>query len=75
MDQLFVSSECPDANDREAWRVYWHERGQSWRTESEIDEKRQAELTRHRAIVPDIKQGIYPFRDIKLNPVLILSGC
>jgi uncharacterized protein YjbI with pentapeptide repeats len=57
----------PMNDDKEAWKAYWNQKNQPWRTEPEIDEKRQAELTRLRAIVPDIKKGIYPFRDIKLS--------
>ncbi len=53
--------------DREAWCAHWKAQGQSWRTEPEIDEKRQAYLASRRTISPDIKQGIYPFKDIKLN--------
>jgi uncharacterized protein YjbI with pentapeptide repeats len=49
------------------WRTYWRALGQVWRTEPEIDAKRQDELARRRTIVPDIKQGIYPFKDIKLS--------
>src|SRR5260221_5913943 len=41
--------------------------GYSWRTEPEIDAKRQKELTEHRAIVPDIEKGIYPFKGLKLS--------
>src|SRR5437879_3475730 len=67
MDQSLVSPQRPTINDRAVWYTYWRERGQSWRTEPEIDEKRQAELTSHRAIVPDIKKGVYPFTGIKLG--------
>jgi uncharacterized protein YjbI with pentapeptide repeats len=55
------------ADDREAWSVYWKERGQPWRTEPEIDINRQQELAQRRAIVPDIQQGIYPFKGMKLT--------
>src|SRR6266536_2120395 len=57
----------PLPTDREAWRVHWQAQGQPWRTEPEIDEKRQECLATRRTISPDIKQGIYPFKDIKLN--------
>src|SRR5579862_6096489 len=57
----------PTNDDQGAWKTYWSQQNQPWRTESEIDEKRQAELTRYRTIVPDIEKGIYPFRDIRLN--------
>jgi uncharacterized protein YjbI with pentapeptide repeats len=56
----------PTINDPEAWRAYWNTQGQPWRTEPEIDAERQEYLAERRAIIPDIEQGIYPFRDIKL---------
>ncbi len=40
---------------------------QLWRTEPEIDTERQRYLAERRAIAPDIEQGIYPFRGIKLS--------
>ena len=56
----------PTDDDKEAWTAYWKAQGWSWRTEPEIDVQRQEELTQRRTIIPDIKQGIYPFKDIKL---------
>ena len=41
--------------------------GYLWRTEAEISKERQEELTKRRAIVPDIKKGIYPFKDMQLS--------
>ena len=38
-----------------------------WRTESEIDSTRQAFLRERLTVVPDIQQGIYPFKDIALT--------
>ena len=38
-----------------------------WRTEPEIHTERQQFLTNRLATIPDIKQGIYPFKDIKLT--------
>jgi len=61
------SPQRPDMQDRDAWHSYWRERGQPWRTEPEIDPERQAYLAERRAIKPDLEQGIYPFKDIKLN--------
>jgi uncharacterized protein YjbI with pentapeptide repeats len=55
------------SHDREAWHAYWQGKKQPWRTEPEIDKKRQEYLMRRRGILPDIKQGIYPFKDIKLS--------
>jgi uncharacterized protein YjbI with pentapeptide repeats len=57
----------PIKNDPEAWQAYWEAQGQLWRTEPEIDEDRQRFLAERCAIKPDLKQGIYPFKDIKLS--------
>ena len=39
----------------------------TWRTEPEIDLDRQKCLTQRLAIQPDIQQGIYPFKEVKLT--------
>lgn len=57
----------PVADDREGWHAHRAAQGQPWRAESEIDQKRQAELEQCRAIVPNIEQGYYPFKGMKLN--------
>jgi len=57
----------PTTNDPGAWKAYWEAQGQEWRTEPEISIERQKYLAERRSITPDIKQGIYPFKDIKLN--------
>jgi len=57
----------PTNSDKEAWKAYWKAQGQSWRTEPEIDAERQIYLTKRRAIVPNIENGVYPFKDIKLS--------
>jgi uncharacterized protein YjbI with pentapeptide repeats len=57
----------PSKDDREAWKAFWKQQGQPWRTEPEIEEERQVFLAECRTIVPDIKRGIYPFKDIKLS--------
>lgn len=57
----------PAPDDREEWKKYWTTQGQPWRTEPEIDEEQQKYLAARRAIQPDIEQGIYPVKDIKLN--------
>ncbi|HEY6284750.1 MAG TPA: pentapeptide repeat-containing protein [Ktedonobacteraceae bacterium] len=58
----------PANDDKEAWKVYWKEQGQPWRTEPEIDRERQLYLEKRRNdIKPDEKEGIYPFSGIKLN--------
>lgn len=71
MDELNRSSisakQHPAVQDREGWQSFWAERGQAWRTEPEIDEERQAELAARRSIVPDVLQGIYPFKGMKLK--------
>jgi uncharacterized protein YjbI with pentapeptide repeats len=51
----------------EEWRVHWQEQGQPWRTEPELDAKRQKELSKHRMIVPDTEKGIYPFKGMRLS--------
>jgi hypothetical protein len=56
----------PTSNDNEEWKAYWEAQGQPWRTEQEIDRERQKYLNERRSITPDIKQGIYPFKNIKL---------
>ncbi len=57
----------PTTDDPKAWKDYWKAQGWPWRTEPEIDIERQKYLAERRAIVPDIEQGIYPFKDIKLS--------
>lgn len=57
----------PATDDHAAWLGYWRERDQPWRTEPEINAERQDYLAKRRAIVPDIEQDIYPFKDIKLT--------
>ena len=57
----------PVNDDKQAWKVYWEQQGQLWRIEPEIDIDRRKYLAERRNITPDIGQGIYPFKDIKLN--------
>ncbi len=57
----------PAERDPAAWRTYWEALSQPWRTEPEIDLKRQADLARHRAIVPDVEKGIYPYKGMQLS--------
>src|SRR5258708_17878532 len=65
--QTSIEPQRPTSDDKEAWRSYWEKQGQPWRTEPEIDKERQKYLDKRRDIVPDIEQGIYPFKDIKLS--------
>ena len=65
--QQTSSAQYPKNDDREGWRDYWVQMGQPWRTELEIDAKRQQYLTERRTIIPDVKRGIYPFKDVKLS--------
>src|SRR5450755_4239997 len=51
----------------EEWRVHWQTKGLQWRTEPEIDRKRQEELRRCRVVVPDTERGIYPFKGMRLS--------
>lgn len=55
------------SDDNETRKAYWEAQGQSWRTEPEIDVERQEYLTKQQNITPNIEQGIYPFKDIKLS--------
>jgi len=57
----------PATDDRDAWHTYWTTQGQPWRTEPEIDPKRQEELGLQRTIPPDIERGIYPFKGMGLS--------
>src|SRR5215467_12520530 len=61
------AAQRPANDDTEAWKAYWQAQGQPWRTEPEIDLERKHYLAERRNIKPDIKQGIYPFKDIKLS--------
>lgn len=67
MNKQARSVQRPANDDTEAWKAYWIEQGQEWRTEPEIDAERQAFLTERRSITPSIEHGIYPFKDIKLS--------
>ncbi len=57
----------PITKDRDHWTAYWREQGWLWRTEPEIDIDRQTFLAERLAIEPDVKLGIYPFKDVKLT--------
>ncbi len=57
----------PTNDDTEGWEAHWNTQGQPWRTEPEIDVTRQKYLDERRSIKPDIVNGIYPFKDIKLT--------
>ncbi len=67
MDQSLDSPPRPSGDDRQAWQAYWRQMGQPWRTEPEIDTKRQAQLAASRSTAPDIEQGIYPFKGMQLS--------
>jgi uncharacterized protein YjbI with pentapeptide repeats len=57
----------PTTADHETWKTYWKAQGQHWRTQPEIDLKRQQELRRCLAIVSNVEKDIYPFRGMKLH--------
>ena len=70
MSQTTAQVPRPDGHEqdkRAAWQRYWEAQGQPWRSEPEIDEARQHFLIERRAIVPDLDEGIYPFKGIKLD--------
>lgn len=62
-----VPSPAFAVNDRAAWQAHWVAQGQSWRTDPEIDVKRQVFLAKRRTLVPDTHLGLYPFKDVVLN--------
>ena len=53
--------------DREVLHNYWQQKGMPWRTEPEINKKRQKFLIKRLALTSDLRRGIYPFKSIKLN--------
>jgi len=57
----------PATDDSEVWKAYWEAQGQVWRTEPEISTERQKFLKERLSVIPNRKQGIYPFKGIKLN--------
>jgi len=61
------SLQRPTTEDRNAWHTYWQKLGQSWRSEPEINTERQKYLAERLRIIPNIEQGMYPFKDIKLS--------
>src|SRR5579859_6564995 len=57
--------------DRGEWRAYWKDHKQAWRTEPEIDRKRQQDLERQLATIPeervlDMEEVLF-FKDIQLS--------
>ena len=62
-----TAAQRPTTDDPQIWKAYWKELGLPWRHAPEIDAERQHYLDERRSIVPDIEQGIYPFRHIKLT--------
>ena len=66
-NQVVTLPQPPLPTDREAWRAYWNAQSQPWRTEPEIDTRRQKELRTCRATVPDIEKSLYPFKGMKLS--------
>ncbi len=62
-----VLLQSSNLNKNGIWKGYWEERGQPWRTEPEIDKKRQTYLEQRLVIRPNIQQGIYPFKGTKLT--------
>lgn len=66
-NQSLVAQQRPANDDKEAWKAYWKTQGQPWRIEPIIDVERQKYLDERRNVKPNIEQGIYPFKDIKLN--------
>lgn len=63
----FQPTDQSTEEEHKSWSDYWQEQGYLWRTEAEITEKRKTFLAECLCVVPDIKQGIYPFKDIRLS--------
>ncbi len=66
-DKQVTTLQRTATDDPKAWKAYWSQRGQLWRTEPEIDVERQKYLAERRAIVPDVDQGLYRFKDVILS--------
>lgn len=66
-DTLLNEFQHPLTKDQQVWWAAMWEKQQEWRTEAEIDERRQVELKRRLAVEPDIERGIYPFKGMKLS--------
>jgi uncharacterized protein YjbI with pentapeptide repeats len=64
-NRLSISGKDTKTDDRTAWGIYWQKLRQPWRTEPEIETKRQKFLDERRSIIPDTEHGIYPFKDIE----------
>ncbi len=62
-----MTQQRPVDDDEDAWKACWKAQGHPWRSEPEIDIERQKYLAVRRTIVSDIKQGIYPYKDMKLS--------
>lgn len=62
-----LGEQRPGEQKRADWPAFWAKQGQPWRTEPEIDARRQAELTARRNITPEVLRGIYPFKGMKLQ--------
>lgn len=61
----FRSTPYPTSDDPQEWKRYWVALDQSWRTEPEIDEKRQHFLKERLAIKSESKVGVYPLKSLE----------
>ena len=66
-DMQSSAKQSPVTNNRDEWKGYWVSLNQSWRFEPEISIERQQYLAERRDIPPNIQQGIFPFKDVKLD--------
>jgi len=73
-NSLPAQPQCPITNNRDEWLAHWLKCGQPWRTEPEIDSSRQKDLAAYLTTKSDIVQGIYPFKNIKLDRACCLSN-
>src|SRR5262245_31921003 len=46
---------------------YWRSPDQRWRTRARIDPVRERVLAHCLTITPDVKKGIYPFKEVRLS--------
>jgi uncharacterized protein YjbI with pentapeptide repeats len=57
----------PKREDSSTWSAHWTSQDMPWPTEQEIAAERARFLTTRRAIMPNIAEGVYPFKDVVLS--------
>jgi uncharacterized protein YjbI with pentapeptide repeats len=61
------SKQRPVTSNCDEWKAYWIASGQPWRCEPEIDIERQQYLTELYSITPNIREVIFPFKNVRLD--------